>query len=272
MDLTILKKSIDSGIAGASAMSIQVGTLMWMRTIMNHQYRYGGAIRDTVQILYKEGGIPRFYRGLLPALVQGPISRFGDTFSNTLALSFCQQNTSMPIVFQTAFASCLAGGIRIGTVPIDTIKTSYQVDGNLSILKNKLKTSGPRVLFNGAIATSTATIAGHYPWFFTFNYLNSVIPKYNTPSDHFLAKYVRNAGIGFTASVISDTVSNSFRVLKTSKQTMQDQKSYIDIAKEIIKKDGIQGILGRGLKIRIMTNGIQGLMFSVLWKAFEAKS
>ena len=29
------------------------------------------------------GGIPRFYRGLLPALVQGPLSRFGDTAANT---------------------------------------------------------------------------------------------------------------------------------------------------------------------------------------------
>jgi len=28
-------------------------------------------------------------------------------------------------------------------------------------------------------------------------------------------------------------------------------------------------LLGRGLKIRIMTNGVQGLMFSVLWKTFE---
>lgn len=30
----------------------------------------------------QEGGIPRFYQGLLPALVQGPASRFGDTAAN----------------------------------------------------------------------------------------------------------------------------------------------------------------------------------------------
>jgi hypothetical protein len=34
-------------------------------------------------------------------------------------------------------------------------------------------------------------------------------------------------------------------------------------------KDGIKGLFGRGLKIRIMTNGIQGLLFSVLWKQIE---
>ena len=32
--------------------------------------------------LYAEGGVGRFYQGLTPALIQGPISRFGDTAAN----------------------------------------------------------------------------------------------------------------------------------------------------------------------------------------------
>ena len=36
----------------------------------------------TTQPRKQEGGIPRFYQGLLPALVQGPASRFGDTAAN----------------------------------------------------------------------------------------------------------------------------------------------------------------------------------------------
>ena len=35
----IFAKSAKSGFAGASAMVVQVTTLMWMRTIMNFQYR-----------------------------------------------------------------------------------------------------------------------------------------------------------------------------------------------------------------------------------------
>lgn len=35
----IFAKSLRSGVAGASAMVVQVTTLMWMRTIMNFQYR-----------------------------------------------------------------------------------------------------------------------------------------------------------------------------------------------------------------------------------------
>ncbi len=35
---------------------------------------------------------------------------------------------------------------------------------------------------------------------------------------------------------------------------------------EVIKKDGITGLFGRGLKTKILSNGLQGLMFTVLWR------
>ena len=34
-------KAFRGGLAGMSAMALQVGTMMWMRTIMNYQYRHG---------------------------------------------------------------------------------------------------------------------------------------------------------------------------------------------------------------------------------------
>ena len=36
-----LAKAVQGGTSGAMAMGIQVSTLMWMRTTMNYQYRYG---------------------------------------------------------------------------------------------------------------------------------------------------------------------------------------------------------------------------------------
>ena len=39
---------------------------------------------------------------------------------------------------------------------------------------------------------------------------------------------------------------------------------------DILKKDGVVGLFGRGLPIRLFTNGIQGVMFSVLWKHFSS--
>ena len=58
-----------------------------MRTTVNFQYRYGMSTIEALKHLYAEGGILRFYRGVGPALIQGPLSRFGDTASNAGRLS-----------------------------------------------------------------------------------------------------------------------------------------------------------------------------------------
>ena len=82
------KRAFGGGITGAAAMAVQVGSLMWMRTTMNYQYRYGTSTTEAIKTLYKEGGIPRFYRGVGFALFQGPFSRFGDTAANAGAITF----------------------------------------------------------------------------------------------------------------------------------------------------------------------------------------
>ena len=69
-----LNKAFKGGISGASAMVCQVGSLMWLRTTMNYQYRYGYSTSTAIKKLYAEGGIRRFYRGVGPALIQGPLS------------------------------------------------------------------------------------------------------------------------------------------------------------------------------------------------------
>ncbi len=266
----ILRRSLLSGISGMTAMVIQVSTLMWMRTIMNNQYRKGGTIKQTVKTLYAEGGVRRFYRGVSVAMIQGPMSRFGDTFSNTLFISLMNSNErtkKLPIMIKTAGASLIAALYRIILTPIDTTKTILQVEGKqgLKILRNKIKLKGLPVMYYGALAASAATFVGHYPWFATFNYLDEKLPKYELG----YKKFLRRAFIGFTASVISDSISNSLRVIKTTKQTYQKPVTYPEVFREIVNKDGILGLMGRGLKMRIIANGTQGLMFSVLWKTIE---
>jgi hypothetical protein len=39
----------------------------------------------------------------------------------------------------------------------------------------------------------------------------------------------------------------------------------------VIKEDGIAGLMGRGLQTKIIANGMQGLMFSVLWKLIDER-
>uniref|UniRef100_A0A0A9Z085 Peroxisomal adenine nucleotide transporter 1 n=1 Tax=Lygus hesperus TaxID=30085 RepID=A0A0A9Z085_LYGHE len=161
-----------------------------------------------------------------------------------------------------------AAGFRIFLMPIDTCKTILQVEGanGLQHLRNKIRAHGPVVLYHSSIAASAATFVGHYPWFMTYNFLNGSLPQYH---DHRGKKLVRNAGIGFVCSCVADTVANSLRVVKTYRQTHQEKVSYITSVKHIIHDDGVVGLFGRGLRTRLLANGMQGLLFSVLWKYFD---
>ena len=61
------EKAFKGGVAGSCAMATQVCSLMWLRTTMNYQYRYGTTTSEALKKLYIEGGIRRFYRGIAPA-------------------------------------------------------------------------------------------------------------------------------------------------------------------------------------------------------------
>ena len=76
------KCALGGGIAGAMAMVAQVALLMWMRTVMNYQHANGLSTMEAISTLYAEGGLARLYQGWQAALLQAPISRFGDTAAN----------------------------------------------------------------------------------------------------------------------------------------------------------------------------------------------
>jgi hypothetical protein len=151
-------------------------------------------------------------------------------------------------------------------MPIDAWKTTKQVEGEqgLKLLIEKAK-KHPTALWQGALATMSATWVGHYPWFYTNNQLRESLPQF----DFMYGKYVRNAVIGFASAAVSDTLSNSLRVLKTTRQTSLEPVGYMESAKSIIEKDGLAGLFGRGLKTRILTNGLQGALFTIGWRAIS---
>jgi hypothetical protein len=206
---------------------------------MNYQYRYGMSTTDALKTLYKEGGVRRFYRGLIPALAQGPLSRFGDTAANAGVLAFMDQYEStkdLPVTVKTLGASFGAAVFRIALTPVDTLKTMLQVEGAAGVasLREKIAAGGPRVMFHGAVATAAATFVGHYPWFATYNYLDATLKKPNDLKE----KLLRSAFIGFVASAVSDTCSNSIRVIKTTKQTSKTVISYPQALKMVLDADG----------------------------------
>ena len=56
--------------------------------------------------------------------------------------------------------------------------------------------------------------------------------------------------------------------MKTYRQVNATRIGYFAAAEAVIAADGLRGLFGRGLKTRIIANGLQGLMFSILWKLF----
>jgi hypothetical protein len=144
----------------------------------------------------------------------------------------------------------------------DTVKTTMQVTGKFSSVVNKVKIEGIPALYHGSLAAASATFVGHYPWFFTYNLLSEKIPKQDDP----LKELGRRAILGFCSSAISDTCSNSIRVVKVYKQSSEQALSYPQVVKNVIQESGISGLLFRGLETKILANGLQGILFSVMWK------
>jgi len=100
----------------------------------------------------------------------------------------------------------------------------------------------------------------------------------------------RNAVTGFVSSIVSDTVANFMRVVKTTKQALAargDDEEYGSTgisAARVVKKvtytetigvilaaDGWRGLFGRGLKTRIFANAIQSIVFTVIWRGLSDK-
>jgi len=349
-------------------MFAQVALLMPIDTTVTYQYRYGVGTEAAYRALYNGGGLARLYSGVLPALVQGPLSRFGDTASNAVVLAVLEarpETRELPIVAQTLMGSILAASWRVVLMPLDVCKTTAQVHGSVEgwrEVRARFKESGAGTLWRGSSASFLSTLCGHLPWYTTFNFLNKYMPHFGSsgpdrrrerdnngdgdahrsrvtpkggkeggglshaPSLASSGKYAssslssdtppaskhgvvlaesssapsvplgkqkessaaaasssdsmgkrssveswqrpaRHGLIGFTASIVSDCCTNSLRVVKAIRQA--EGVSYEAAVRLVLAEDGVVGLLGRGLKTRILANGFQGLLFTALWKSLE---
>jgi hypothetical protein len=52
------------------------------------------------------------------------------------------------------------------------------------------------------------------------------------------------------------------------KQASKEQITYKQAFNEVINKDGYSGLFFRGLKTKLITNGVQGIIFSIAWRYF----
>mmetsp|Transcript_22261 Transcript_22261/g.46930 ORF Transcript_22261/g.46930 Transcript_22261/m.46930 type:complete len:296 (+) Transcript_22261:259-1146(+) len=269
-------RAVRDGYAASMASVVSVFLLMWLRTAMSYQHVKGVTMSEAIRQLYDDGGIPRFYKGLLPALCMMPLSRFGDIFSNEVARDFFSE--SFPAAVVTMFASSMAAGWRILISPADTVKTMMQVHGTdgLTHLQNKIAKQGPSALYQGAMGASAATWVGHYPWFVTHNFLEAYCVRNQILDAHVknqnpMRKNLRRALLGLISSLVSDVCSNAIRVLKTYKQTSVEPIGYMEAATRIIEKDGLAGVFFRGLTSKLTANALNAMLFTVVWKAISER-
>ena len=194
------RKAIGGGLSGWLAGIVQVLFLMWLRTTMNYQYRYGASTLTAIRTLYAQGGVPRFYRGIGWALLQTPLSRFGDAAANSGVLELLS-TSPLPMSLRTAIAGLTASLWRVMLTPLDTLKTTLQVEGSgaYDLLIEKVTKHGIGELYAGSLATLAASFIGSYPWFVTFNYLDAHLPKID-PSGPLRAKASRSALLGVSVS------------------------------------------------------------------------
>jgi hypothetical protein len=257
-----------SGVAGGMSMVINVLAFMWLRTTVNFQQAHVGVgTRSAMRQLYDDGGVARFYRGLTFALVQGPLSRFGDTAANSgveslLPVSLFGSADAHALAV-TVGASAVSAAWRLLITPVDTLKTSLQVTGTSATrqLARKVERHGPCVMWDGGYGGAVASAVGYLPWFTTYNLLNARLPA----AEGRVAYVVRHALLGLCASIVSDVSSNGVRVVKVVKQTSASQISYGESLQAVLRSEGTAGLF-RGLGTKLIANAMQAGLFSVTWR------
>merc|ERR1719487_2337860 len=154
---------------------------------MNHQYYNGGTLRGALSSLWEEGGVCRFYKGLGWAIIQNPISRFGDTFANVGVLALFTAmawDQTVPLWLQTTIVATVGAGWRIFLTPIDLFKTTMQVQGDaaMEVLWKRVSQNGVLELWAGAGAIFIANWMGMYPFWSTLNTLEGFWPAPADPT------------------------------------------------------------------------------------------
>lgn len=251
-------KALKTGVSGAC---LQVTSLLWIRTVNNYQYRYGTNLKDTFKILYNDGGILRFYKSYIPSLFVASSCKFCELNSY-----YYTKNNNFNNLERLLYISSVSSITKLCVLPIDTLDVFLQVEGNkgANTLYNKTKNHGIKVLYYGASPWLLNNFIGTFVWFGVHNYLDT---KYTNDFNGYFN--MKNGFIGLSASITTDLLTNPLRILKIYKQSNKQNISYKTTINDIIKEKGINELVLRGLKTRLLIHGIQSIIFNVIWKNLE---
>mmetsp|Transcript_24851 Transcript_24851/g.44217 ORF Transcript_24851/g.44217 Transcript_24851/m.44217 type:complete len:349 (-) Transcript_24851:99-1145(-) len=264
-----LNKGMQAGMSGSAAMSAQITTFMWLHTIMRYQYRHGTSTIDTFRMLYRQGGVLRFYRGYSFAILNAPIIRFGSTAANQSSLTFLDSvNGNIPLWAKTVCSAAVAALWKIMFTPLDMMQTTFQVggDGGQNDVRAKVRKHGIKIFWHGSSAMYASALVGNFSWFAVYNTLNA---RWSNYEGNRITQTARDGAIGILSTFTSDLSTNFLEVLKTHRQTTRHSVGYSQAFSEIVGREGLVGLATRGLRVRLAMNCLQGAFFTIVWNSLQ---
>lgn len=274
-----MRESMISTIfSGGTASIIQITSTYWLRTNIKYQYRHGTSPIESLKKLILDKDKLRLYRGFIPTLIKGSIGKTGEVLSYTYFKKYTDINDNIKIVG----ASITSSIIRLNLMPFDNVTNIYQVHGKngLDIVKNKFINHGYKIFYTGTGAYFLNNFIGNMIWFSVFDIMNGLLftngiykernkERNNYNDDYDKYKDFKNLCIGFTCSATTDLITNPLRVIKTYRQSDENNISYNRAIKNILKEKGLKNYLVRGLTSRILLGGLNSAIFVYLWKRIE---
>lgn len=239
----------DKATKALKATTVNTSLFLWLNTITHHQYNHGDSFVKTFRSLYKEGGFPRFYSAFLPTLVNSSSNRFVDYLSHELIPT---NNLTYKVFVGGLIASCFKTLIT----PLEGYKVISQRYGNRAhkIIRLNIRKQGLKTMWRGSTDNGLSNYVEHVTWFHTYDTLDKRLSNMNV--------LLKSGFLGLTSSFTTDLMSNHLKIVKTMKQTTN--LTYKQIIKDIIRKNGVKGLFVRGLGTKLLTNGFQSLVFSIL--------
>lgn len=271
---------------GAIGLSMtHLASTMWVDTIAKHQCRYNLPMAQTFSMLYREGGIRRFYCGSHWSLVLKSLGRVGSIASRG-SIIYSSENFNMTLSKQSILliGATTQALCRVVWNPVEVFLTMSQTEGRAGadMLRYKVKRHGYRSLFHGGRAAFAQSITAHYPWLLTYQMVSTSLPAPKSRLESILHSTI----VGFSSAVVADILSNPFRYVKQDdiqhmwlilcyrimlyvQQSHHEQISYprvFNLIQNRSRKSVVFELFCRGLPARFLLHGIQGTIFSIIYK------
>ncbi|CAD8148095.1 unnamed protein product [Paramecium octaurelia] len=207
-----------------------------IKTLIRFQQKHGTLLQDSLKLIYKEGGLKRFYSGFFYRYISKS-AEFIVLLEALNSWSNITQNNVNPINLLLSFV--MAATIQQTFVPFNSLYYFQQVYGHTDgkeLLFYKVKQNGALVFYHGFWSFLCGSFFGGLGAFPALqNYQN-----YNTQEENKKGEY--SMFYLFSAFLTAEVISNPFKILAIQKLTSIECRSYAQIQHQLMQEQGYQWI------------------------------